>query len=264
MGVRTNVDLAFQIGRENSLSKLVFDGAYQEVLDTLERHESGTIELDAGESNYQIPFGDVLQSRVVYIEATGPVRITPGGGLATSAQVDAVGGAYPSGFDGTDDTLELAIDGTDVTVDFLATDQSLTQVINRINAAAMLAGVVDGAGNPAPIVRDNGAGQLRFESPTTGVSSEVQIKATSEVSTLAALGLTADTTNGVNASAGQTPLTLLVPSSGAAGGPSDVRAFILATLVTGALTLDNLDPDNAVTVTFAIAGDLLTEPPTSC
>jgi hypothetical protein len=43
-----------------------------------------------------------------------------------------------------------------------------------------------------------------------------------------------------------------------------VRAFLFATLVTGALTIDNLDPDVAVQVTFAIAGDLLTAPPTSC
>lgn len=264
MGVRTSVDIGFQIGRENSLSRLAFDGSLQQLLDTLAHVEQGTFQLAAGESNYEVPFGDVLQARLVYIEATGSIRVTPGGGRATSAQISAVGASYPTGFTGAGDTLELAIDGADVAVTFQAGDQSITQVINRINAAAMLAGITDGAGDPAPIVRNNGAGQLLFASPTTGDESKVEIKASSSPLTLATLGLTASSARGQSATPGQTPLTLLVPSSQAAGGPGDVRAFMFATLATGALTIDSLDMDNAVDVTIAIVGDLLSTPPTDC
>lgn len=264
MGVRTNVEIAFQIGRENSLTNIVFDSSMQQLLDTLEHTESGTFSLDAGETNYQIPFGDVVQSRLVYIEATGPFRVTPGGGLATSAQRDGAGGSYPTGFAGVGETLDLVVDGTAFTVTFTAADQSLAQVINRINAAAALAGIAGVGGIPTTVARDTGGSELRIISPLTGTSSTVEVAATSAAAVLTALGLVAGTTTGVAASPGQTPLTALVPSSSAAGGPSDVRAFLFASLVTGALTIDNLDSEAAITVTVALAGDLLTSPPTDC
>lgn len=261
MGVRTNVDLAFQIGRDNTLENLAFDGSLQQLLDTLDHAQVGTLTLAAGESNVVLPFGDVANARLVYVEATGPFTLTPGGVLATSAQVDGVGGSYPTGFVGGE-TLTLEVDNVAIAVTFDAADQTLDDVINRINAAAALAGLSDGS-NPALPARTNGGSQLRLLSPTTGPTSEVDIQAAT-ASVLTALGLTVGVTNGAEAVPGQSPLQLLVPSSTAAGGPDDVKAFAFMTLQTSGLTVSNVDTANSISLTYAIAGDLLTSPPTDC
>lgn len=259
MGVRTNAEVSLQIGRDNALENLTFDSQHQQLLDTLEHTSDGSATLAAGESNFVVPFGDVTIARLIYVEASGPVTLTPGGVLATGAEVDGVGGAYPTGFVGGE-ALVVEIDNVSVPVAFLVADQSLTQVINRINAAAALAGVVDGAGDPVVIAKNNGSSQLRLFSSTTGPASEVDI-VSGDAAVLAALGLTVATTNGAEAVPGQSPLQLRVPSSDAAGGPSNVKAFAFMTLQTGGLVIDNIDPDNSVEVVWAIAGDLLTSPP---
>jgi hypothetical protein len=265
MGIRTNVDITVQAGRENDLTKVAFDGGLQAVLDTLEHEQSGSFTLDPAESNFVVPFGDVAQARTVYIEADGPIRVTPGGGLATSAALTGVAGSYPTGFTGVAENLDLEIDGTAVTVAFAAGDQSLAQVINRINAAAALAGITGPGGVPVTIARDNGAGQLRLFSSLTGTSSTVEVLGTSAAAVLTALGLAAALSTGLNASPGQTPLTLMKPANTSASDTAaEVRVYLLATLVTAALTIDNLDPDNSVQVAYFIAGDLVTAPPCGC
>lgn len=253
MGVRTNTDLAFQIGRDNALSNLAFDGALQQVLDSLEHASVGTITLAASESNFVVPFGDVAVARLVYIEGSRAFSATPGGLLATAAQVDGVGGSYPTGFAGGE-TLTLEIDNVAIAVTFDAADQQLDDVINRINAAAALAGLSDGT-NPALPARPNGGGQLRLLSPTTGVSSEVDIQAAT-ASVLSALGISVGVTNGAEAVPGQSPLQLLVPSTS-----DGVKSFAFMTLQTSGLTLTNLDGVNANEITYAVAGDLVTTPP---
>lgn len=265
MGVRTNVDLTFKVGRNNSLKAgdLAFDGALSQLLDTLDHVSVGTATLVAGESNYVVPFGDVFQARLVYVEASGPFTLTPGGLQATGASVDGAGGTYPTGFVGGE-VLALEIDNVTVTVTFTAADQSLSDVINRINSAAALAGISGPGSIPTTIARDNGASQLRLLSPTVGVASEVDIQVATTASVLTALGLTVAVTNGAEAVPGQSPLIVSVPSSSAAGGPDNVKAFALLTLQTSGLTIDNLDSANAITLTYAVAGDLLTAPPTAC
>ena len=177
MGVRTSSEIVFQIGRNNALTDKVFDETLDSILDTLDHATVHEATLEASESNYVVPFGDVAQSRIVYIKADGAVRVTPGGGAATQASIDGSGGSYVTGFGGGE-TLQVDIDnGGTITVTFDAADQSLTQVINRINAAAALAGVVGPGNIPATIARDNGGGELQLLSPTTGVSSEVEVLA---------------------------------------------------------------------------------------
>ena len=264
MGIRSNVDITVQIGRENNLANVAFDGGLQQLLDTLEHVQSGTLDLDASETNVVVPFGDVAQARIVYLEADGPIRVTPGGGIATSAALTGAGGSYPTGFVGAEH-LDLEVDGVSIVATFEAGDQSLSQVINRINAAAALAGLTGPGSVPATCARDNGAGQLRIQSPTTGTSSVVEVLASSSAAALTALGLTATSNTGVNASPGQTPVTLLKPASTAGSDQAEgVKTYLLATLVTTALTLENLDSENAVTVTYMIAGDLVSSPPCDC
>lgn len=264
MGVRANVDLTLEVGRENNLSKLVFEGALQQLLDTLEHAEGGTITLEASETNFAVPFGDVSAARIVYFEATGPIRLTPGGTSATQAIVTGVGGSYPTGFVGGEE-LVLEITGTAVTVAFTSADQSLAAVINRINAAAALAGIAGAGGVPTTIARTNGGSQLRLLSPTSGLAASIVIDTDTDAGVLTALGLSTGTTNGTDAGAGQTPITLLVPAdTSGSDGAGDVRAFLLASLSCSALTLENLDDENDVVVTYAVLGDLVTDPPTGC
>lgn len=262
MGVRTNLEIIFQIGRNNALTDLLFNESLTSLLDTLDHAEIHEATLAAGESNHVVPFGDVLQSQLVYLLADGAVRVTPGGGAATSAIVTAVGGSFPTGFAGAE-TLTLDIDniGSFITT-FLAADQSLAAIINRINAAAALVPIVDGGGVPVTIARDNGSGQLRLLSSATGIGSEVEVVSGS-AGVLAQLGLTAAVTNGVNAIAGQTPITLTKPvNTSGAFSTTGVPVFLFATLQTNALTVDNLESASETRLTVAIAGDLLTEPPT--
>lgn len=263
MGVRTNLEILFQIGRNNKLTDLMLDETLTSLLDTLDHATVHEATLAAGESNYIVPFGDVAQSQLVYVLANGGVRITPGGGVATSAIVTGVGGTYPTGFVGGE-TLVLNIDEIgDFTVTFDAADQSLAQVIARINAAAVVVPIVDGGGDPVTIARDSSS-QLQLFSSTTGISSSVEVVSGS-AGVLSQLGLSAGTTNGVNASAGQTPITLTKPANVTEADPAaDVPVFLFATLQTTALTVDSLESDDEVRLLVAIAGDILTEPPEDC
>jgi len=257
MGVRTNSEIIFQIGRDNALTDLLLDESLTSILDTLDHATVHEGTLEASEANYVVPFGDVTQARIVYIRADGAIRVTPGGGLATAAQVDGSGGTYVTGFVGGE-TLNVDVDGTSLAVIFDAADQSLAQVVNRINSFAALAGIAGAGAVPTTVARDNGSSELRFVSPTTGIASEIDILSGTA---LAQLGLSVATTNGVNASAGQTPVTLTKPANtSASDAAAGVPVFFFATLQTSALTIDNLETAAATRITVAIAGDIITTP----
>lgn len=262
MGVRTNSEITFQIGRDNALLDFIADFELGAILDTLDHATSHNATLAAGESGHIVPFGDVAECRLIYIESDGDIRISPGGAAATAAQIDGVGGSYPTGFAGGEE-LPLEIDDTFAfTVTFTVGASVLVDVINEINAAAALAGVVGPGSIPATIARDNGGGQLRLISPTTGASSEIDILAGSA---LAALGLVEGVTNGVASIPGQTPITLRRPANPAgASAAAGVKSYLLATLVTSSLLIDNLDSANEASIVVALAGDLLLNPPTDC
>lgn len=259
MGVRTNTEITYQIGRDNALLDFIADFELGAILDTLDHATSHNATLVGGEMGHVVPFGDVAESRLVYIESDGDIRVTPGGAPATAAQVDGVGGSFPTGFAGGE-LLPLEIDNTfTFTVTFTVGASLLADVINEINAAAALAGVVGPGGIPATIARDNGGGQLRLISPTTGLSSEIDILAGTA---LATLGLSVGVTNGLDPILGQTPITLRRPANPAgAGGAAGIKSYMLATLVTTSLLIDNLDSANEASLVVALAGDLLLNPP---
>lgn len=257
MGRRTNVDITFQIGKDNSLTNLQLEESLQQLLDTLEHATVYDVTLDALETNHQVPFGDVAGCRLLYIEADGAIRVTPGGGTATSASLSGSSGSYPTGFTGVNENLDLEIDGVTLSVAFTSGDQSIGQVINRINAAAALAGITGPGGVPVTIAKNTGTGQLKLFSSTTGTSSTVEVVNTSASSVLTALGLTATSNAGVNASPGQTPITLLKPADTTGSDlAAGVKTFLFGTIVTSALTIDSLDADNPVKVLVAVVGDL--------
>lgn len=108
------------------------------------------------------------------------------GDISFVAVVTAVGGVYPTGFVGGEQ-LSLYLDGTNHLVTFLAGDQTLNDVVNRINAVV---GPV--VGQP---VAFNFGGVLQLKSAKKGLSGVVGPLGTPAV--LTQLGLTTGFTYGV-------------------------------------------------------------------
>jgi hypothetical protein len=259
MGLRTKTELSIEVGLDNALDDLVFERDVSEVLDTLDRHCSKTILLEASTTNLNVPFAvDVAQARLIYIEADGEIEVSFGGAAATGAVVTGVGGTFPTLFTGGE-TLTLDIDNLGSVVTTFTAGASLAQdVANEINAAFALAGILSGGVpvQPATVV----GGELRFTSPTTGVTSEVDVVAGS-AGVIATLGLTVAVTNGVNSTPGTSDLRIQRPADPAgASAAAGVKAFALLTINTTSLQLTNLSASAAVNVTVLVVGDLTATP----
>jgi len=249
MGLRTSTELTLKVGLENALDDLVFDRDLSEILDTLEHGAIHKLTLEAGTTNWAVPFGDVLQARLVYVEADGEFEVAFGGSAATAAQVDAVGATYPTSFVGGE-TLLWDLDNVGLmTVTFDAADQSLAQVVNRINSIAAL------NGHATPVASANG-GQLRLTSPTTGATSEIDIQGGTG---LATLGLSIGVTVGVNANPGTSNVAVTRPADPAgATAAQGVTAFFLGTVNTTSLQLTNPSATADLNVKVCVVGDLTT------
>lgn len=125
---------------------------------------------------YKLTTGQTL----IYEYDGTPVTTTFTGAKAT---VTAVGGTYPTSFTGGE-TLTLGYDSEDdFQVTFLSTDQSLNQVIARINQFAGFT------------FASSSGGQLKLTGVIPGLAGEVRVVSGS-AGVLTALGLTAATTAG--------------------------------------------------------------------
>lgn len=247
MGVRTKTELSVEVGQDNTLDDSLFERSFTEVLDTLDHATSQIITLNASTTNLAVDLGSVTQARIVYIESDVEIEVSFGGGAATGASVTGSGGTYPTSFAGTE-TLLLDIDNVGlITVTFDVADQSLAQVVNRINSFAALNG-------QANIASDSG-GELQLASPTTGVTSEVDIQGGTGAATL---GLSVGVTNGINSNPGTSNLLIQRPADpSGASAASGVLAYLLATINTGSVYLTNNSTTLNATVRVMVAGDLV-------
>lgn len=168
MGVRSNISYEIQVGAENSLDSLLFQRAIEETVDTMDKESSFSDVLAASET-LVVDKGGITTIRFIYVEGDGDINVFLGGAAATTAVVTAIGAGYPTGFAGGE-TLDLEIDSVAFRTTFLVADQALTDVINRINAAAAFAGL-------SGLVASDFGGQLRLTSTTTGTASIVEIVA---------------------------------------------------------------------------------------
>lgn len=246
MGVRTNTVLQVEVGQDNTLDDSLFERSFTALLDTLDHATSQVLTLEASTTNYAVPFGPVTQARIIYIESDLEIEVSFGGGTATAASVTAVGGTYPTSFTGVE-TLLLEIDGGGlITCTFDVADQSLAQVINRINACAAL--------NGQPNIAFDDGGELQITSPTTGTSSEVDIQGGTGAATL---GVSVAVTNGTNVNPGTSNLKIQRPADPTgASAAQGVLAYFLATINTSAVSLTNNSTTTNATVRIMIAGDL--------
>jgi len=250
MGVRTSTTLSLEVGLNNSLDDCLFERSFTELLDTLDHGISQVITVEAGTSNLAVDMADVTQARLVYIESDLEIEVTFGGAVASAAIVDGSGGTYPTGFAGGE-TLNLEVDnGGLVSCSFDAADQSLAQVINRINSCLALNG-------QSPVASDNG-GELRLTSTITGTASEIDIQSGTA---LAILGHSIGITNGINATPGTDSLKIQRPADPSGANAADgVLAYLLATINTSSVSLSNTSATADARVRIMIAGDLVTTP----
>ena len=250
MGVRTNTVLSLEVGQDNSLDDCLFERSFTALLDTLDHAISQVITLEASTTNLVVPLGDVAQARLIYIDSDLEIEATFGGSAATSAIVDGAAGTFPTGFAGGE-TLNLEVDnGGLVSCSFDAADQSLAQVINRINSCLALNG-------QAPVASDNSS-QLRLASTITGLTSEIDIQSGTA---LGILGHSIGITNGISATPGTAPLQIQRPADPSGSTAADgVLAYLLATINTSSVTLSNPSATADARVRVMIAGDLVTTP----
>ena len=250
MGVRTNTVLSLEVGLNNSLDDCLFERSFTELLDTLDHAISQVLTIESGTSNLAIDMGDVTQARLIYVESDLEIEVTFGGALATAAIVDGAAGTYPTGFAGGE-TLNLDVDnGGLVSCSFDAADQSLAQVVNRINSCLALNG-------QAPVASDSGS-QLRLASTTTGTGSEIDIQSGTA---LAILGHSIGITNGINSTPGASAMQIQRPADPTGASAADgVVAYLLATVNTSSVSISNTSLTSSARVRVMIAGDLVTTP----
>ncbi len=250
MGVRTNTVLSLEVGLNNSLDDCLFERSFTELLDTLDHAISQVLTVESSTTNLAIDMGDVTQARLIYIESDLEIEVTFGGAAATAAIVDGAAGTYPTGFAGGE-TLNLEVDnGGLVSCSFDALDQTLAQVVNRINSCLALNG-------QAPVASDNG-GELRLASTITGSTSEIDIQSGTG---LAILGHSIGVTNGINATPGTAPLQIQRAADPSGATAADgVLAYFLATINTSSVSLSNISTTADARVRVMIAGDLVTTP----
>lgn len=251
MSPRVTTNLTLICGLDNQLNNKIFGGPLlSEILDTLAHAQSSTYQLDEGEANVAIDLGDVAEVRYVYVEGDGEFSVVFGGGVSTAAQQDAIGASYPTTFAGGE-TLTLEIDGVPVSVAFDVADQTLAQVVARINYVAALAGFTS-----TPVAFAH-SGQLRLTSPTTGLSSVVDVQGGTG---RAALGLTVQRVEGQEAVPGTSPLSVFRPAdTSGATAAQGVKSYLLATVRATAMTVTNLTA-GLLNLKVFVAGDLVEVP----
>lgn len=254
MGIRISTTLDLIAGQDNSLDNKIFGGTSQlsELLDTLEHGLSVTMAIDPGETG-EVEFEEsIVTARYVYIEADGEFALQFTNASSTRAIVDGVGGSYPTGFTGGE-TLTFDVNGTTVAVVFDAADQTLDQVIARINFVAALAGFVSNI-----IATNTGGGQLRLISPTAGSASEIDITGGTALVTL---GLSIGTATGTDAVPGTAPIMVKRPADpSGANAAEGVKSYFLGTVeTTDSIEIENIGTGVLNVIAF-VAGDLVATP----
>lgn len=122
--------------------------------------------------------GDLAAIEFLYAKVRGPLILRIG---ADVARLLGVGGTFPTGFAGGE-TLTLEIDGVAVSVVFDIADQTVAQVVARINAAIAFAGL------PAPLARVTSLSQVSIESVNTGPEGTVEVTGGTGAATLGLTG----------------------------------------------------------------------------
>lgn len=240
MALRHSVEMALQVGQDQTLDEKIFDGAISLLIDTCEHAEAGVYTLAANELNVAIGFGDVALSRLIWIEADGDIEVSIGGTPGDAATLLGAGGTFPTNFAGGE-AFSFEADGVAITGTFLVGDQSLQACVNRINAAAMLAGL---AYVPMTVV----GGQMRITGALASEAGTVDVLVAN-----ATIGFPAITSaTGTDASGAYAPEILV-----GAENEDATQTFYCATVRTSSLVISNREAE-VTNVRVCIVGDVTT------
>jgi hypothetical protein len=253
MGTRIQTSLDLIAGFDNSLDNKAFGGAgvLSELIDTLEHPQTGEYVLAAGELDTAVDMGDITEARLVYLEGDSEFEVVFNGTAATGGIITGAAGTFPTLFAGGE-TLLFSIDATPITVTFDALDQTLTDVVARINHAAALMGFLS---NPVAFAV---GGEVQLRSPTVGGSSVVDVTGGTGAATL---GVAVSTSTGVAAGGiGTNAIAVERPADPAgASAAAGLKAYLLATVKTTSVRLSNPGA-NSVRIKVFMAGDLIIAP----
>jgi len=239
---RINAEITVQVAQETSFEEVLFERAFTQVIDSLVRAESGLYMLAAGELNTPVDFGDVAQARMIYIEADGELEVTFGGVPGTVATLLGAGASFPTGFAGGE-AFSFKVDGVAVAGTFLIGDQTLQQVVNRLNATAMLAGIAF-----VPFVVEGG--QIRMSGAVASLTGKVEV-----LTANATIGFPSVTSDlGTDPILGVAPMQLQRPIDLSASSAETLKAYLFATVKTTNVLLSN-NSASQVTARVMIAGD---------
>lgn len=253
MGVRSNVEILFQLGEGNSLDpgRLVADVSLEELLDTIARARQVVGELAVNQANFLVDKGDITTIRLLYIEADNDLDFYLGGSAPTTAEVTGVGASFPTGFAGGE-TLDLEIDGVPFTVTFDVADQSIAQVVARCNADSAFAGL-DGF---TAFVQ---SGQIRFRSLTAGSASAVVVTGGTAAT---ALGFPAPVSAvGLDPTPNTSPVRLRRNADAASSQIETLKVYALLSVSTTSLYISNPSTTDLVRYRIAMGGDLVAPDP---
>ena len=244
MVARINTELKFQVGQDGTLDDCIFSRDFTQLLDTMDHAQSGKYTLAAGEQNVTLDKGDVSAIRVLYLEADRSLDVSLGGTSGAAATLLGAGGAFPTGFAGGE-LFTAVIDGTTVATTFTVAAQLVQDVVNEINAAAMLAGL---GFVPASVE----GGQIRINGALVNATGEVEVSVVNATIGFAAL----TTVNGSDPNGASAPMLVARPASDL--NTETVKAYLFATVSTTSVVVSNPDASNPVEVRYAIVGDLVT------
>lgn len=121
---------------------------------------------------------DFVGIEFLYLKSDSPISLRLN---AAAAVLLGSGGTFPTGFVGGE-TLTFTLDGTPVSVAFLAGDQTAAQVAARINAACALVGLA------TPRASVASSGQVQIAGVLTGAAGTVVITGGTGAATLGLAG----------------------------------------------------------------------------
>lgn len=246
-GVRTSVTAGFRVGLNNRFDQLVTDQTLSEIADTLIRASGTEYVIEPAQQNVVFDMGGVVDGRLWWIVCDGgDLQLTFGGVPGTSAALVSTPGTYNTGF-ATNTPFEFVIDGVTVPVTFTSADQTRTQVLQRINSSAILAGLAYLPASPTSTA------QTTLTGADASLSGEVEITVACSQIGFATVGAIA---NGTNPRSDGAPLSMRRLATAGSITARTMKSFFIGTLQASSLIISNLSDDIAASVYICVAGDV--------
>jgi hypothetical protein len=246
-GVRSEITATCRIGRNNRFDQLIADQTLSQIADTLIRASGTEYVIAAGEQNVVFNMGDVVDGRLWWIVCEGgDLQLTFGGVPGTAATLLSGVGTYNTGF-ATNTPFEFVLDGVTVTVTFTSADQTRTQVIQRINAAAVLAGLSYLPASP------ESASQIRLRGADESASGDAEITVALAQIGFPTVGVTAV---GTDPRADGAPLAMRRCATAGTVNAASMQSFLIGTIQAASLIISNLSDTVDARVYIVVAGDI--------